>query len=119
MTIETAIPPVAPARTFLPPRYRNMAEFLHDLGDVPPERVVFDPLPGSATEADLLHLCDVEKRLCELIDSTLVEKPMGYVESLIAAALTEFLRSHARRRKLGVVAGEAGMMRLAKRLARL
>src|SRR5688500_9608085 len=100
-------------------RYRNMAEWLHDLGDIAPERVIVDPLPGTATEEDLLRKVDVEKQLCELIDGTLVEKPMGYLESLIAAALIEFMRAHVRRHKLGHVTGEAGMMRLSKGLVRI
>jgi Uma2 family endonuclease len=105
-----------------PRRFRNGAEFLHDLGDIPLKRIIFDPWPGTATEADLLRYCEGvngEKRLCELVEGTLVEKPMGYLESLIAAALIEFLRSHVRKHKLGLVAGEQGMMRLTKGLVRL
>ena len=96
-----------------------MAEFVHDLGDIPIDRIVFDPSPGSATEADLLRLAEREDLLCELIEGTLVEKPIGYLESLIAVALIEFLQAHVRKRKLGIVAGEAGMMRLTKGLVRI
>jgi energy-coupling factor transporter ATP-binding protein EcfA2 len=38
------------------------------------------PWPGTATEADLLRLVERDKRLCELIDGTLVEKPVGLIE---------------------------------------
>jgi hypothetical protein len=63
-----------------PPHFDNAAEWLQSLGNVPLERILFNPLPGTATEADLLALVERDKRLCELIDGTLVEKPVGYWE---------------------------------------
>jgi Uma2 family endonuclease len=75
--------------------------------------------PGTATEADLLHKVEVEKRLCELVEGTLVEKPMGYLESLIASALIQFLRKHVTDHNLGLVTGEAGMLRLTVGLVRI
>jgi Uma2 family endonuclease len=99
--------------------YKTAADWLHDLGDVPPERILFDPLPGTATEADLLHKVEVEKQLCELVDGTLVEKAMGLIESLIASRLIEALLSFVRPRRLGAVSGEAGTLRLGKGLVRL
>lgn len=76
------------------------------------ERIVFDPWPGSATEADVLRLDDHEDRLCELIDGTLVEKTMGFEESLVAARIIVLLSNFVFSRKLGIVSGEAGMMRI-------
>ena len=74
--------------SFRPPRqFNNAAEWLAELGDIPPDRIVFDPWPGTATEGDLLRLAERDKRLCELIDGTLVEKPVGYWERFIAADL--------------------------------
>jgi Uma2 family endonuclease len=105
--------------TNFPARYRTAAEWLDDLGGIPLERIIFDPLPGTATEADLLRKVEGEKQLCELINGTLVEKPMGYVESLIAAALIQFLRAHASERDLGLVSGEAGMLRLMNGVVRI
>lgn len=102
-----------------PPRYRNAAEWLHDLGDVPLERIVFDPWPGTATEADVLRLDDHEDRLCELIDGTLVEKGMGYDESLIAVQIIFLLKSWVSPRKLGLVSGADGMMRIMKGRVRI
>jgi Uma2 family endonuclease len=118
----TYMPPVAapatpPASTSPPPfqpprRFANAAEWVHSLGDVPLERIVFDPWPGTATEADLVLLADRDKRLCELIDGTLVEKPLGYWESVIALDLASDINLFVRPRRLGTVSGEAGMMRL-------
>src|SRR5687768_9392303 len=114
--MTTTAPEKHPAPTV---RYQTAAEWLHDLGDVPLDRIVFDPWPGSATEADVLRLDDHEDRLCELINGTLVEKPMGLIESVIACALIAALQNFVHPRRLGVVAGEAGMMRLSRGLVRI
>jgi Uma2 family endonuclease len=57
--------------------------------------------------------------VCELVDGTLVEKPMGLKESIIALALASVLRDFVISRKLGLVSGEAGMMRLFAGLVRI
>ena len=68
--------PVLESTPVNPPRkFANGAEWLASLGNVPMERIIFNPLPGTATETDLLRLIERDKRLCELIDGTLVEKP--------------------------------------------
>jgi Uma2 family endonuclease len=72
-----------------------------------------------ATEADVIRLDDHEDRLCELIDGTLVEKTMGYLESLLASRITYLLMSFVVPRKLGLVSGEAGMMRILSRRVRI
>src|SRR5215212_3516506 len=85
MTTTANPPPAAPVQ------YRTAAEWLHDLGDVPLERILFTPWPGTATEADMLRKVEVEKHLCELIDGTLVEKPVGLYESQVAAVLIQLM----------------------------
>src|SRR5207248_2456226 len=58
---------------------KSLADVLHALGDVPPERIRF-PV-GGATEADVIkHLEGADKRIYELIDGVLVEKVMGFWE---------------------------------------
>jgi Uma2 family endonuclease len=54
-----------------------------------------------------------------LIDGVLVEKIMGLRESILAAELIRLLGNFVRAHRLGVVAGEAGMMRLAEGLVRI
>jgi Uma2 family endonuclease len=98
---------------------RTAADWLHDLGDVPLERIIFDPLPGTATEADLLQKVDVEKQLCELIDGTLVEKPMGWYESILAMLLAQELLNFIRPRHLGAISGPDGPLRFRIGLVRL
>jgi hypothetical protein len=68
--------------------FRNGAEWMAALGDVPLERIIFDPPPGTATEADLLDKLE-DDQLCELVDGTLVEKALGLFESVLAALLIQ------------------------------
>ncbi len=103
-----------------PPLARpTIADLLARLGDVPAWRVLLDPPPGRATVADALALDAQEDRLCELVDGTLVEKGMGYRESLLAGALIALLRAFVVPRRLGLVTGEAGMIRLFPGLVRI
>jgi Uma2 family endonuclease len=89
-------------------RFDNGAEWWHAIGDVPLHRVVFDPPPGTATPADLLRLLEREDRPCELIDGTLVEKPVGNWESFLAARIIILLGSFVTRNKLGICSAPDG-----------
>jgi hypothetical protein len=71
-------------RSLALPKIKTLGELLDRLGGVPADRVRFNPLPGTATVADVLQIEAHEGRLCELVDGILVEKPMGYAESMIA-----------------------------------
>jgi Uma2 family endonuclease len=102
-----------------PVHFRTAADWWEALGGVPLDRIVFDPWPGTATEADVIRLDDHEDRLCELIDGTLVEKTMGYEESLLASRIAYFLMSFVIPQKLGLVSGEAGMMRILSHRVRI
>jgi len=97
----------------------TVSELLHYLGDIPAERVRVQPAPGTATETDVVAVNERENRLCELIDGILVEKPMGYYESYIAATLIRLLGNFVVEHDLGVVTGADGMMRLAPGLVRI
>ncbi|MGD0462569.1 MAG: Uma2 family endonuclease [Tepidisphaeraceae bacterium] len=101
-----------PVKYSVPARYRTAADWWDALGKVPFDRIVFDPLPGTATEKDVIRLDDHEDRLCELIDGTLVQKTMGYEESLVAIRIAYLLSVFVVPRKLGLVSGEAGMIRI-------
>ena len=97
----------------------TVSDLLHQLGDIPPERVRLQPPPGTATEADVVAVHSREERLCELVDGVLVEKTMGYYESYIAATLIRRLGNFVVAHDLGIVAGADGMMRLAPGLVRI
>lgn len=98
----------------------TVGDLLKRLGGVPARRVRLVPTPGTATMRDLLRNNESPFRtaLCELVERTLVEKAMGYEESEIACVLIMFLNSFVRPRKLGIVLGEAGMLRLVPGLVR-
>ena len=93
-----------------------MADVIDELGGVPPHRILLHPQPGTATEQDVCELLQKKIRLCELVEGVLVEKAVGYRESLLALALAQLLRAFVRQNNLGLVSGEAGLMRLAPNL---
>jgi Uma2 family endonuclease len=94
------------------PSRPTISDLLKSLGDIPPDRILMNPVPGTATEQDVLDLDDLEDRLCELIDGVLVEKPMSTHESMLAMMIGRLLLDFVIPRKLGIVTGEAGMLRL-------
>lgn len=83
-----------------------------DLGKVPMERIRTDPPPGQATLEDVVRLRETERRLFELVDGTLVEKAMGWQESLLAAVILHWLQAYLDQHPLGVATGADGMTRL-------
>ena len=91
------------------PKYRTFAKLMHRLGDVPLERVRFDPFPGTAVVADVDRIQAKEGRTCELVEGVLVEKPMGMAESFLALYLGELLNHFVRPNNLPEsVLGESG-----------
>ena len=103
--------------TFVEPP--TIADLLHDLGDISPQRIRLRPAPGRATEKDVVRIEAKEDRLYELVDGVLVEKVMGAKESLLACILIQMLKNYLDRNPLGVVLGEAGMLQLRPRLVRI
>jgi Uma2 family endonuclease len=93
--------------------FETAAEMLERLGNVPLQRILMKPAPGTAREKDVLAAeRQSRKRLCELIDGVLVEKVMGARESLLTSPLIHQLEAHAEESDIGVVLGEAGMLQL-------
>ncbi len=90
----------------------SLAERLADLGGIPVERVRTNPPPGTATVDDLIRVNSQGSGRCELVDHTLVEKPMGWRESLLAGVLLHWLHSYLDEHNLGVITGADGMTRL-------
>ncbi|HZL35738.1 MAG TPA: Uma2 family endonuclease [Tepidisphaeraceae bacterium] len=96
-----------------------LADLLDRLGGISADRVRYYPLPGTATEADVIAIEKRENRLCELVDGVLVEKPMGIRESLVAVTLSTALSNFVDPRDLGLVSGEGGMIRLFPGMVRI
>lgn len=99
--------------------FKTIADLVDRLGDVPLDRIRFQPVPGAATVADVVDVDVHQNRLCELVDGILVEKPMGFRESLIAAQLIQKMRSFVEERDLGVVSAPDGMLQLRDDLVRM
>lgn len=97
----------------------TFADLLHRLGDIPAARVRLRPAPGTATAKDVLAIHAKAGLLCELVDGTLVEKAMGFKACCLGAALLSYLLDFVNSRNLGLVVGEAGMLRLSTGLLRI
>lgn len=90
----------------------TFADVMRRIG-VSASRIWLRPTPGTATEADLLAAANrPRKRLCELIDGTLVEKPMGQDESLLTVWLAAWLGLFIELHNLGILLGPDGFVRL-------
>jgi len=98
---------------------QTLADLLTRLGRVPLERIRFHPPPGTASERDVLEIASRGERLCELVDGVLVEKAMGYGESILAVFIARMLANFVVPRNLGHVTGEQGMVRLLPGLVRI
>lgn len=97
----------------------TLADLFEEFGPMPISRIRTDPPPGTATEADVLRILDHENRLCELVDGILVEKTTGFDESRLAADLIFVLNGFVKPRKLGIVTGADGTIKLARGLVRI
>jgi len=91
----------------------TLQDLVDGLGGIPLSRILARPAPGTATLHDL-----IATKNCELVDGVLVEKAMGYRESLLAGALIGLLRDFVMPRNLGLVTGEGGTVRLTPGLVR-
>jgi Uma2 family endonuclease len=96
-----------------------LADLLKALGGISPDRVLLKPLPGTATEKDLLDYEDRTGRPCELVDGVLVEKDMGYREGSLAGWILHLIQCFLDQHDLGNLAAPDGPMRLWKGLVRL
>lgn len=95
----------------------HWSEFVADIGNIPTDRILKDPPPGTASLADVVRL-NCQGHRCELVDGTLVEKAMGWQESLIAAVLIEMIGSFVRKGNMGVVVGADGFVEIFPALVR-
>lgn len=109
MTTATAEPDTAAPAPRATAELETFADVARRLGGIPPERIIWRPHP--ATEEDCVHYCERYGPI-ELIDGFLVEKAMGYRESLLAASVIMFLKMFTSPRKLGLVGGPDAIMRV-------
>lgn len=67
------------------------------------------PAPGTAKEEDVLI---VGKPACELVDSTIVEKSMGYFEGRLGTILLVIIEQYLSRNDVGFTNGEGAYTRI-------
>jgi len=89
-------------------RFLFMSDVLTELGNIPAERVRLHPSPGTATIADFERLTKSDG-LYELIDNTLVRKPMGSQEGLITPYLALLIHPYILKHHLGLFYGESAL----------
>ncbi len=98
----------------------TLADLVKQLGDIPLERIHLRPAPGTATEKDLLAALDApRKRICELVDGVLVEKPVGTKEAVLAGLIIRALWNYLDEHDLGIVIPADGPLRLWLGLVRI
>ena len=110
----------APAAIPKPPRkVWTVADLHRKFGPIPFERIRQDPPPGCGTVEDVDRLNNHEDRLYELVDGILVEKTVGFEESIIAGYILTLLNNFVLPPRARVVAGEAGTIQLDINLVRI
>ena len=90
----------------------TLADMLEHLGGIPPSRIRMYPFPGTATDKDVLEAERRFGRICELVDGVLVEKTMGYLESMVASTINRLVGNFVHEHDLGIVLGEAGTLKI-------
>jgi Uma2 family endonuclease len=99
--------------TQVPAPAETLADLLERLGDIPLERIRLRPAPGTATEADVVAALEApRKRLCELVEGVLVEKPVGTKEAVWAGVIVQLLWNFVEPHDLGIVIPADGALRL-------
>jgi Uma2 family endonuclease len=107
----------APEKAIAEPR--SLGDLIRGLGGIPLSRILAIPAPGTATESDVRDATRRYNRLYELVDGALVEKVMGYSESLFTLFVARILLDFVEPRNLGLVSGADGTMKLFGGLVRI
>lgn len=98
----------------------NVAQLVARLGNIPLDRIRTRPPLGTATEKDVIAALESpHKRVCELIEGTLVEKAMGTKEAIIAGLILHWLWDFLEEHDLGTAIGADGPFRCSLGLVRI
>lgn len=90
----------------------NVAELADRFGPMSLARIRTTPPPGTATESDFCQMERAGQALCELIDGVLLEKAVGYTESMLAIQLAHILLQYVSANRCGIILGADGPFRL-------
>ncbi len=110
--MSTIVEPLQLIPQFAIPGNWRLSDLQARLGNVPAERIRLNPPPGFATEEDVLRIEAEEGVLCELQDGILIEKPMGWYESLLATLISGKILQFLERNNLGQVLGADGSLQI-------
>jgi Uma2 family endonuclease len=109
----------APLALSAGPSHQTLAHLVHQLGDIPLERIRTQPPPGAATLPDVVDCKAKQGCLCELIDGVLVEKAMGFREGVIEMGIGTALSQYNLSHRLGVITSASSMYQIQSNLVRL
>lgn len=103
------------------PLFATLGELLDRLGGISPHRVCADPPPGTVTLRDFARRDgrSASGAVCELIDRTLVEKPMGAPESVITMQMAGHIYHYLADNPIAFVVGAAYPIKVAPGLVRV
>ncbi len=105
-------PRAAPSPPNAASTLRTVAALADLFGDIPLDRIVLDPAPGTATAEDIDRVKRNTGRVCELIDGTLIERAVSAETDLMGFKLGALLLAFVESRGLGWVLGGQGFLRL-------
>lgn len=98
---------------------QTVAELLDRLDNIPPDRIRLRPTPGTATEQDAIDEWEKSRRLCELIEGTLVAKGTDIHDAVAAESLGMCMWRYLDGKDIGFCVGGTGMVRTAPGMVRL
>jgi Uma2 family endonuclease len=99
-------------RTTCLPTHWSLADIQNHLGGIPYERIRSSPPPGYATVEDVEDLSSRNEPPCELIDGILVEKTMGWYESVIAGWIITAINNYLMQHPIGKALTADGALRI-------
>jgi Uma2 family endonuclease len=91
---------------------RTLADLLHELGDLPANRVRQFPAPGTVTFEQFATLLERSLPTCEWVDYTLVEKPVGQQESWLTFLIIAELGLYQKQHNPGLFLGPDGVLQI-------
>jgi Uma2 family endonuclease len=105
----------------LPPEKETatLADLVEQLGNIALSRIRTNPPLGTADVEDVIRVEDSGEQCCELVDGVLVEKAMGYLESMLAGVILTALNNFVRPQNLGIVLGADGTLNILPRQVRV
>lgn len=107
-----------PKATIPSPQFETFGELQAALGNIPPDRIRMVPPPGTATKRDLLKHHERGRGLFELVDGTLVEKPMGSPESHVETELIWLIREFLTNNDIGFLYSPSALIEIMPKLVR-